>query len=219
VTLRHVILDQVLPRVRSLRGGLVLHAAAVASPLGAYLFLGESGWGKSTLCASLTGQGLEPLADDCILVRRNAAGDVVAVPAYPGLRLSPEALRRVYGLAEAGSPVAHSTDKRRVMPRIRKVGFPAGEWKVNRVYLLGPPDAPAPAAGVRVGRVARCDLATALIANSFQLDVTDRDRIAGVFDEAVGLAEVLQARRLSYPRRFDLLSVVRETLMSDLRSA
>jgi hypothetical protein len=101
-TVRHLLLDQVIPLTLSQQGKLVVHAGAVVLPEGAVAFLGRTGFGKSTLTASFSHQGFPLLSDDCLLVEERR-GQLVGIPSYPGLRLSfyPDAvpLRRIHFLA------------------------------------------------------------------------------------------------------------------------
>ena len=101
-TLRHLLLDQVLPRLLAQRGQLVLHAGAVRAGSRAIAFVGETGSGKSTLSGSFHVDGCPVLSDDGLLVTPEA-GRALALPTYPSLRLWPEALagslRRAAALA------------------------------------------------------------------------------------------------------------------------
>jgi hypothetical protein len=64
--------------VGALRGQLALHAAAIACPAGAVLFLGPSGAGKSTAAAEMCLRtGAELLADDVVLLDADAVPVVV----------------------------------------------------------------------------------------------------------------------------------------------
>src|SRR3954447_18430377 len=64
-TLRHLLIDQVLPLVTSRHGRLSLHASAVHLPgIGAIAFVGDAGRGKSTLAAALALAGARVVADD-----------------------------------------------------------------------------------------------------------------------------------------------------------
>ena len=68
-TLRHLLIDHVVPIVLSARGHLLLHASGIRTPAGALLFAGSSGSGKSTL-AYLLGDGRMPSAE-----RRTSSAD------------------------------------------------------------------------------------------------------------------------------------------------
>jgi len=50
-TIEHLLVDQVLPRLLAHEGQLLLHACAVNVDGRTVLFLGKSGWGKSTIAA------------------------------------------------------------------------------------------------------------------------------------------------------------------------
>ena len=109
-TLRHLLLDQVLPAIIASPRRLVLHASAVTVDGGAVGFLGRAGAGKSTLAAAMARRGARVVTDDALLIEVGPEGPR-AIPSYPGLRLWPEA--RVL-LGSWGGPtqrVAHYTRK------------------------------------------------------------------------------------------------------------
>ena len=94
-TVRHLLLDQVVPMLLGDAEHLVVHASAVVAPGGAVAFLGPSGSGKSTLAAALARGGCALVTDDCLVVdleRRPAH----VIPTYAGLRLWPDALRALF---------------------------------------------------------------------------------------------------------------------------
>lgn len=127
-TIRHLLLDQVLPLAMSTRGEYVLHAAAVVVGGGAVVFAGPSGRGKSTLAASCVAYGARLLADDCVRVTPSVGG-FVAHPSYPGLRLWADSAAGVD--AAARRPVAHYTTKLRVSSQVMRSAAP-----LSRIYLL-----------------------------------------------------------------------------------
>jgi hypothetical protein len=74
------------------RGLLPLHANAVEIEGRAIAFMGESGAGKSTLAAWFHDRAHRIVADDVCVVRFDAAGNALAQPGLPRLRLWDEAL-------------------------------------------------------------------------------------------------------------------------------
>src|SRR5262249_34143533 len=68
LTLRHLLLDQVVPMLLGNVDHLVIHASAVAGAAGAVAFIGPSGSGKSTLAAALARDGRHIVTDDCLVV-------------------------------------------------------------------------------------------------------------------------------------------------------
>ena len=81
----------VVATLLQMRGVLTLHAAAVEMDAGAVLLIGSSGIGKSTLVAALVERGHALLADD-LTGLAPAAGNVLALPAFPRMRLWAEAM-------------------------------------------------------------------------------------------------------------------------------
>lgn len=69
----------------------VLHASAVATPAGVAVFMGDSGWGKSTLAAGLHTRGFTLLSDDIVAVRLDT-GNFDVYPGIPECKLCEDAL-------------------------------------------------------------------------------------------------------------------------------
>ena len=84
-TLRHLLIDQVIPLALGHMGHVVLHASGVVlkDAESAVAFIGPAGAGKSTLTASLANSGCLLLADDALVVT-GAGSELLATPAYPG---------------------------------------------------------------------------------------------------------------------------------------
>ena len=93
-SLRPVILGSSFSILLQQRGQLVLHASSVAIQGQAIAFLGNSGWGKSTLVAMLHAQGHTFITDDVLPIRLDATPPRVS-PSYPEVRLLPETLTRL----------------------------------------------------------------------------------------------------------------------------
>ena len=88
--LRLFLLGPVMAALLRRRGLLVLHASAVALDNGAVAFLGDSGWGKSTLAGAFQKQGYPFLADDVLAIQMDTEQPVV-LPSFPQAKLWPEA--------------------------------------------------------------------------------------------------------------------------------
>lgn len=72
------------------RGYLVLHACSVAKEGQAIGFVGESGWGKSTLAEYFCQHGYDLINDDVMTIQTDPPPPVV-LPGPPQVRLRPEA--------------------------------------------------------------------------------------------------------------------------------
>lgn len=209
-TLEHLVIDQILPRVLTHRGRLVLHAGCVVAPDGAIAFLGESGSGKSTLCGAFARAGDPIVGDDGIVVRRTHGGGFDVLATYPGLRLLPGPLRSLFGDSGATIPMAHDTPKRR-MPRAGSgISMAAGPVPLRAVYLLetGP--------RIEIGRVAGPEAFVGIVRSCFPLHLDDEERSRELFERIGALLDRVPVRRLSYPREYARLAEVREALLEDL---
>lgn len=215
-TLRHLLLDQVLPLVLNLRGRDALHATAVLTPRGACAFTGPTGAGKSTLAASFLLAGYPVLSDDCLVLGEDA-GRIVATPAYPGLRLWGDALAALGQARVRSRPVAHYTSKLRL--RHGRTHRVAARYPVVRVYALVPP-AGASVGGEpatpRIERLSRREGLVELIASAFRLDIADRAMLARQFCFLARVASRVPVRRLRIPHDFAALPAVRASILADL---
>jgi hypothetical protein len=208
LTVRHLLLDQIIPMVLGHRGHLAIHASAVVTTGGVLAFAGKAGWGKSTLCASLASSGRPALADDCVVIEERR-GRVVAVPSYPGLRLWPDAARALGRGRLGGLPVADYSDKRRVDPRRRLTRRP-GATRLSAIYVLA---APGTAKAVRIGRLTPREAVGRLLAHTHRLDVTDRARLTAELDALGRLAGRVPVFELAFPRDLRRLPRLRAAVL------
>ena len=208
-TLEHLLIDQVLPRVLTHRGRLVIHAGCVVTPQGAIGFLGDSGTGKSTVCADFARAGHPLLGDDGIVVRRTATEAFEAIATYPGLRLLPDPLTILFDERAGAAPVAHYTAKRRIDRNHTNLTLAANPQPLRALYVLDTADE------ITIAPLPERDAFIALVGASFQLHLDDQERSRGLFERIGTLLDAVPVRRLSYPRDFTRLGAVREALLAD----
>lgn len=215
-TVRHLLLDQVIPLVMSRDARLVLHASAVATPGGAIAFVGRAGSGKSTLAAALAATGFPLLADDCLVVEPSSRG-FVARPFYPGARLWPDSARAVGTSAAGWRSVAHYSRKRRIAPPL--LGYREQSAGLIRVFVLdGPPRRRDRRDHVTVTRLRQREALLAVLECSFHLDSADPDTIRRRFELQGNLVHATPVYRLSYPWRLADLGETRDALVRRLEA-
>ncbi|HEU5076819.1 MAG TPA: hypothetical protein VFU02_21665 [Polyangiaceae bacterium] len=181
-TVRHYLLDHVLPRALDLWGLNPLHSTAVATSRGVLAFLGASGTGKSTIAAALVARGCELVSDDCLVLSRSASS-ILAAPSYPGLRLHQDVCD-VLGFDRGLRPMADYSPKQRAtggVPLAKK------DLPLLVVYALSRTDV----SGVSLAEFAPlgpADATMMLAGSAFRIDVERRDlhrRQLGFFAEVV----------------------------------
>ncbi len=175
VTVRHLMLNQVLPLVLSQRGRLVLHAAAIAVGDEVMGLVGPTGSGKSTLVAACGRLGAAVVADDSLVLLRRGPG-WVAVPSYPAVRLWPDALDRLAWPDAGDGDVAHYHDKRRLTPKDGVWRFETRVLPLTRLWMLDEPKQPPH------------PVALELFSQVFRLDVRDHAESARLFHHIADLA-------------------------------
>ncbi len=212
--IKHLLLDQVLPRVLSQRGRAVIHASGALLPDGAVAFLGESGWGKSTLAASFHQQGMPLLTDDCLLL--NLAGEQVScMPTYAGLRLWPDMVSTLFEDAPRLAPMASHSSKQRLFlddyqQRNAKQALP-----IQGIYVLAPPVQQVKPTPVVITPLSQREALFELFKHSFQLDITDLRRIQQVFIFFSRIVKIIPFFRLDFPREHTFLPSVQAALLKN----
>lgn len=214
-TLRHLLIDQLLPRAVADQGRLVLHASAVAVEGRAVLFLGASGRGKSTLSAAIARSGAELIGDDAI-VFDTGGGHPRVRAIHPGLRLLPDSLAAIGPAGQTPSMVASYSEKLSVRPPAMAVQ--GRDWlPVAAIFVL---EAQAIGDGtIRHRQLACADAAIALVANSFALDPSDGMRAGANLARAASVAGSIPVIALHYPRDYARLSDVEAGVLALAKEA
>jgi hypothetical protein len=210
-SVRHVLLDQILPRLLAQRGHMLLHGAAVhTQDDGTLLMLGDSGMGKSTLAAAFGRSGADVLSDDGVLIAFDEAG-VHAVPCYAGLRLWPDSLGSVLADRVADSTaMAHYNDKRRLM----QPGPTRASYPIDAVVLL---QRSLDDDTIDIQPCATQAACMALVGNAFQLDLGDHANLLTLLARAADAVQRVPVLSLAYPRDYAALPRVMERVRSELR--
>jgi hypothetical protein len=211
-TLRHLLIDQVMPLVLNLRGAEALHASAVLVDGKVIAFTGPTGSGKSTLAVALASAGHTVIADDCVgLIDGGAAFEVV--PAYPGVRLWEDVLRHLDLGERAAEPVADYSEKQR-LALDAPFTDPAGRYPLRAVFVLD--ERGDEHAGATIREMRPREAVVELIRSAFRFEVEDRvmlERQLGVFTR---VASSIPIRRVSAPKGLARLPDLRETILRSL---
>ncbi|MGB0385210.1 MAG: hypothetical protein ACPGWR_10335 [Ardenticatenaceae bacterium] len=118
------------------QGKVPFHAGAIMVDGEAVLFLAESRTGKSSLMCSFLAKGYALLCDDLVAVEQSAEGQIMAMSAYPQMRMWPTTIEQFIGTPDPFLSVIEGGVKRRVP--IGKIWgrFLEGAFAVSRIYLL-----------------------------------------------------------------------------------
>jgi hypothetical protein len=211
--LRHLLLDQVMPRVLNLRGLEALHATAIAVGGRVCAFVGTTGSGKSTLAASFQRDGYASVCDDC-LVLREAAGAIVATPGYPGVRLWKDSLQALALFNETAVPMPGYSSKFRLLGGDAE-RFCDREYPLVRIYILSR-DESGSLVEPRIKAMSPAQAFPAVVKASFPLDFADRAMLERHFRTLTHLANSVAVRSLEFPSGLAALSRVKEIVLRDV---
>jgi hypothetical protein len=215
-TVRHLVLDQVLPMVLNRRGREALHATAIVTPKGACAFFGPAGSGKSTLAASFFLAGFGALGDDCLpLVEQN--GSILVLPGYPGMRLGSDAIEALSAGSGVTTPVSDYTSKRRALESPSAKNFPREAVLLSRIFrVVRPKDGELQISSPVIEAIEPREAFIELFSSSFLLDFTDSEMLARHFQLMEKVAATVPVRRLKVPNDLTALAAVREAVLADL---
>jgi hypothetical protein len=212
--LRHLLLNQVIPRYLATAGRLVLHASAVTLENGkSVAFLGNSGFGKSTLVSSFHRNGAQLINDDCILLECGKDG-VTAIGGLVGIRLFPDSVNAVFNEAAGFTNYTPYTDKQQLFLKEQAGDTPPEPRVLDAMFLLN--DAKNESTDtVSIAPVSGTEAMMAMINSTFSLDPSDKKMIAHNFKN-VGqtISDQLGIYSLQYPRVHERLADVRAAVIA-----
>jgi hypothetical protein len=191
-----------------------LHSTSVVVDGGAVGFLGDCGYGKSTLGAAFVQAGYPLLTDD-LLVLKHTRHRFTAYPGPARIKLFPEAAQGLLGDGIGGVPMNGLTPK-----LVIALGRDGRSWwgpaPLRAIYVL-----PAPTRTPRTDRVTIRTLSprrafVELTRNTFNAMVLEPARLARQFDLVARLATAVPVKALAFPRTLERLAAVREAIEADL---
>lgn len=201
------LLGQVLSFALLEAGKESFHATTVVDEARAIAFLGDRGFGKSTLGAAFLAAGRSILSDDLLVVEESGAR-VVAHPGIPRLKIARDTGRRLLDPSRFPPPAA--TPAKVVLP-LEPPEFHAHPAVLAAIHLLDPRPAPS----IRIEPLRGAEAFAGIVRNTFNSLVDDPARLAGQFRTVRRLVETVPIRTLAYPRDLDRLPEVVEAVRAD----
>lgn len=211
-TLQTYLLGQILSFALLRLGIETLHGTTVALNGKAVAFLGDCGYGKSTLAAAFLREGFSLLTDDLLVIKRCGTRQV-AYPGSPRLKLMPRTACSLLGVAARTAPINPFTSKQIIPLGARRMA--ESPLPLQAMYALTPPRTRR-SRRVVIRRLNGRQTWQALTANTFNLAVREPNRLAQQFTWAHALARQVPVNSLSYPRSLRMLPQVVERVIRDV---
>lgn len=193
-----------------------LHATVAVVNGTAVAFLGNCGYGKSSLGAAFLKAGHPLLTDDLLVISGSgsASDPLLAQPGPPRLKLFPAVAHRLLGGRRNGARLNPDT-KKLILPLSRSEHCPTAV-PLAAVYALRPPFPRQSSRSITIRTLPTRKACMALIAGTFNLIITDRARLARQFEWAARMAASVPVKSLSYPRHLGRIHKVVEAVRRDL---
>jgi hypothetical protein len=190
-----------------------LHATVVDIDGLAVAFVGDCGYGKSTLAAAFLRAGYPILTDDLLVVHRQ--NDVLwAYSGLPRLKLFPEIAQQILGTDRRSVPLNSLTSKL-IIPLDRGQHC-SGCIPLRVIYALRRPANETKSKATIIRRLKQRDAFTTLLKNTFNTVVVEPKRLECQFVRAAEISSRVPIRSLAYPRALARLPEVCETVLSDV---
>jgi len=210
------LIGQVLSFALLRQGIEPLHATTVVVNREAVAFLGDCGYGKSSLAAAFLQVGYPLLTDDLLVLKED--GDrFVAYPGPPRIKLFPEIARSLLGEQVNGIPMTNQTSKLVIPLDEKEAVSPQRSFPLKGIYVLSPP-ARSRGSRINIRTLSPRRAFVEMVKNTFNAVIVDPERLRRQFALATRLAASVPIKTLSYPRTLMRLPTVREAVRSDLNN-
>lgn len=205
---RTILHNSIAPVVGNHKGAFNLHGSAVAIDGGAIAFMGVSRRGKTTLAGAFARAGYPFLTED-VLGLEHARDTFVVQPSRAVLRLFEDSAAFLLG-GDAGFEDTGAKDE---VAASTALPHASDAVPLQAIFLLGTGECEATVVTPLTPGAAL----TQLIQHAFVLDVEDRRRLREHFTKLGQLATDVACYHLDYPRRFNHLPNVIESVLDRLR--
>jgi hypothetical protein len=191
-----------------------VHATAVLTSAGAVAFLGDSGYGKSSLAASFLNAGFQLVTDDLLVLRRVRTGYVVEA-GPPRIKLFPEIAGDLLpGWGGAGVAMNPLTNKKVI--HLERGATPANPVPLAAIYVLTPPRLRRGKVRVVLRKLQSRTAFLELARNTFNAQVVEPARLRRHFEFVADVVARVSVKTLSYPLRLEVLNKVRAAVLRDV---
>ena len=200
-SLHHIVLDQVIPRVLTLDNNFLLHASAVGIGDETVAFIGMSGSGKSTIATYLCLNNCELMSDDALLIFYKS-NEYFGSPSYPGLRLWPDMVEKLFKKNVTSSNVSNFKNKQLLPALENSISFSNKEKKIKALYLL------KNAENFSIEKISPFSAFGEIIKHVVRLDITDEKTNIEQFNFVNKIMNNVDLYKINYNKTLDSLEKI-----------
>lgn len=189
-----------------------LHATAVVIHDRAVGFMGDAGYGKSTLAAAFVQKGYPLLTDDLLVIYQKGTS-FFARPGLPRLKLFADSAKAVCSDV-LGPETAVNRVSGKQVTRLSATRFYEADAPIQVLYLLDP--APAETKVITIDELRQHKAFVEICKAAFNGEITEGKRLKEHFLMASRLASSVPVKRLSVPRSLAALPSVCDAVLADM---
>jgi len=193
-----------------------LHSTVAVVDDRAVGFIGDCGYGKSSLGASFLQAGYPLLTDDLLILKQNN-GCFSAYPGFPRIKLFPKVAKKLISKKVNGVPMNNLTSKL-ILP-LNRHQFTQTPAPLRSIYVLTPPAAGLRLKKATIRRLSQRRAFLSMLRNTFNTKITESERLKRQFTFFTQIVSKVPIKTLSYPRSLKSLPLVREAILEDLRKS
>lgn len=193
-----------------------LHAAVVRVDDWAVGFLGDCGFGKSTLLAAFLQDGHPVVTDDMLMLERRS-GSLIAYPGSGRLKLMPDSAGTFWDSPTRGTPLTPTATKRSFP--LAAAGRQPDSLLLRRLFVLPEPDERNRMSSFEIRPISRLAMVRELLKSSFTTTILHRERLARQFAFATQVASEANGFELRYPAGLQHLPALRAAIVEHVRHA
>ena len=207
-TVRHILFNQVIPMVLNHRGIEVLHASSVLISNEAVVFVGNGGYGKSTLAASLMKQDYPLISDDAVplLLEDNKVGTASGPP---------EINLWIRAIQLLNIDSQNDFSNRKQLVTLSKEHHCAGKFPIKCIYFLRPS---SETQEIKLIPISEQEVLIELIRAAHRLDITDKKMLQRQFNTLRQVAKLIPSKTLYYPASIPEPLELSSVVLSDIKT-
>ena len=205
---RHILFTQVIPLTMNLKGIESIHASSVLSKSGVITFIGSSGYGKSTLAASLIKDGLTLVSDNVVpLFEKN---NKIWTSSGPGdIGLWP----RVWKFLNPNAVIEDPEEKCRVV--LSNKQHSKGDHPLSCIYFLYPDKK---SSEIQIQPISQQEGLVQLLNAVFRLDLRDKIMLKHQLSLLHKAAKLVKMKKIIYPESIPAPTQLSDAVQNDINN-
>ena len=203
----HKFFNQILPMTMNYLDKEVIHASSILVSGEAIAFVGNGGYGKSTIAASLIKEGNKLISDDAVPLILNH-NKIYTASGLNTINLWPHA-QKILNRTKKDS--VHS--KSYVV--LSKEEYSMGTFPLKKIYFLKPSQ---DIKEISVNKLSKQEAAMELVRAAHRLDITNKQMLQNQLTILTKISGLLSCDMLSFPANIPEPKLISSFILSDLRN-